>query len=63
MAFDVGVIALNQIMYTFHREQIFMQENVTRESWWWGQDDFKKLNPLFKYDYDSDYQEMFFSEI
>ena len=34
--FDPSVIMLNQIMFTFHRESIYLVENKTRESWYWG---------------------------
>ena len=50
-------------MYTFHREQIYLEENKTRESWYWGQTNFKRLNPLFKYDYNSSYWSLIWSQI
>jgi hypothetical protein len=38
--FDPTVIIINQIMYTFHRESIYIVENKTRETWYWGPKNF-----------------------
>ena len=42
---------LNQIMFTFYKEGIYVVENRTRESWYWGPNTFAQLNPTLKYDY------------
>ena len=33
---DDTVLMINQIMYTFYRESIYVMENKTREGWYWG---------------------------
>ena len=33
---DDSVLMINQIMYTFYRESIYVMENKTREGWYWG---------------------------
>lgn len=40
-------------MYTFHRQTIFAIELVSQENWYWTSRTFKKLNPQFKYDFNS----------
>jgi len=59
---DKSVIALNQIMYTFHRQSIGVVESTTSENWYWNEHTFKKLNSLLKYDYDDNFREMLVSE-
>lgn len=56
--FDPRVMVINNIMYTFHREGIYVVENNTRENWYWGPNNFQKVNPLLKYDYQDQYMIM-----
>jgi hypothetical protein len=49
--FDPRVMVLNNIMFTFHREGIYVVENKTRESWYWSPKTFEKIQPTLKYDY------------
>jgi hypothetical protein len=60
---DIRVPIVNQIMYTFHREQIYLVDASSKESWFWTTSTFKKLNPLLKYDYGDSKKVMVISEI
>ena len=61
--FDPRVILVNQVMYTFNKEGIYMTENKTRDSWFWGAHSFAKINPTLKYEYDDSYTGMFWAEL
>jgi hypothetical protein len=60
---DVRVAVVNQIMYTFHRRQMYLVDSVTKESWMWSEQDFSQINPLLKYDYANNMKVMVVSEI
>mmetsp|Transcript_30097 Transcript_30097/g.45988 ORF Transcript_30097/g.45988 Transcript_30097/m.45988 type:complete len:123 (+) Transcript_30097:193-561(+) len=60
---DLSVSVVNQVMYTFHRNQILIMESLSKESWMWNEAIFKKLNPLVKYDYAGNVQAMVTVEI
>lgn len=49
---DNSVVMINQLMYTFYRESIYVIENKTREGWYWGPHTFQRLHPTLKYDYE-----------
>lgn len=40
--FDPRVMVLNNIMFTFHREGLYVIENKTKESWYWNANSFEK---------------------
>jgi len=45
---DPRVIMINQIMYTFNKQGMFVVENKTRESWYWGASHFM---PTLEHEY------------
>lgn len=49
--FDPRVMVINNIMFTFHREGMYVVENYTRESWYWSPYQFEQTQPTLKYDY------------
>ena len=48
---DPSVIMMNQLMYTFNRQQIYVVENKTRESWFWMAETFASVEPTLEIDY------------
>lgn len=54
---------INQIMYTFHRNELYVIENNKYESWYWSSATFVQINPLLKYDYNDNLILMIVSEI
>jgi hypothetical protein len=57
--FDESVVMINQIMYTFHRTSQFVLQNKTKETWYWSESDFKRSNPLLKYDFNNNNKMLF----
>jgi hypothetical protein len=37
---DPSVVMINQIMYTFHRNELYVIENNKYESWYWSSSTF-----------------------
>mmetsp|Transcript_992 Transcript_992/g.1779 ORF Transcript_992/g.1779 Transcript_992/m.1779 type:complete len:233 (-) Transcript_992:685-1383(-) len=60
---DRRVIFINQLMYCFHRQQVYVVESLSKESWYWGENTFKLRNPLKKYDYGDNTRTMLISEV
>lgn len=60
---DPSVVMINQIMYTFHRNELYVIENNKYESWYWSSSTFIQINPLLKYDYNNNLILMIASEI
>ena len=55
---DPSVIVINQIMYTFHRQNMIVAEKVSGETWSWRSSDYKTYSPQLRYDYDNNLYKM-----
>jgi len=59
---DPSVIMMNQLMYTFNRQQLYVVENKTRESWFWMAETFSSVEPTLEIDYHGSYSSMIYHE-
>jgi len=59
---DPTVIIINQIMYTFFRNDIYCTERMKSEQWIWSEYSFTKINKLYTLDYEEDMALMIVSE-
>ena len=60
---DASVPMVNQIMFTFNRQDMNVLNMVTKEVWQWQTKTFKLVSPNFTYDYNSSFIKMIVFEI